>query len=73
MNLSRAISGVTVNTSSYYFIWNRQPRGYGRWAFFWGHNGEGEAHWYNGTFAEARSQAVRDAKAAGVTLISVGS
>lgn len=73
MTLNRTITGVRVDYSDYINAWGKAPRGRGSWAFFWGRNGQGEAHWYNGTLAQACKAAAEEARAAGVGIISVGS
>lgn len=73
MTLNRIIKGVLVDYTGYIAAWGKAPRGRGGWAFFWGSNGQGEAHWHNGTLPEACRAAATEAAAAGVHYISVGS
>ena len=58
---------VTVNNSAFVFAHGRSPRGQGSWAFGRERNTRvEECVWFNGTFAEARKQAVAWARANGV-------
>lgn len=62
---------VQVSTTQYEFAHGRRPRGDGSWAFFFG--AEVDARWYQGSYREARRQAVRDAVSMGVGYVRVGS
>lgn len=71
--MGRTINGISINYTYYMFSHGRQPRGRGRWAFYLGRGYEGEPRFYDGTFSEACRSAARDARAAGVGAITVGS
>lgn len=71
MSTNVTINGIMVDYTNYIWVWGRQPRGTGNWAFFLGN--ESDPRHYEGTFASARKQAVRDAKAAGYWKVAVGS
>lgn len=71
--MGRTINGISIDYTYYMFSHGRQPRGRGRWAFFLGRGCHGEPCFYDGTFTEACRSAVRDARAAGVGVITVGS
>lgn len=62
---------VVVSTTEFQRSHGKTPRGSGTWAFFFA--GETEARWFSGSFTEAKAAAVRTARAAGVTRVSVGS
>ncbi len=68
------VSGILVNCEAYYFANGKLPRGGANWAFTFGNGNsrkEQEPHFYDGSFAQARNQAIRDAKKAGVYTIKV--
>lgn len=71
--MGRTINGISIDYTYYIFSHGRAPRGRGRWAFYLGRGYEGEPRFYDGTFGEACRCAVRDARAAGVATITVGS
>jgi hypothetical protein len=71
---------MQVNTNEYEFAHGHAPRGRGAWAFWFGKGARrvdtsnvADAHWYHGTYSDARRQAVRDAKAQGFETVVVGS
>lgn len=69
MTIETTIKGVRVGYENYIFVHGKAPRGTGNWAF----ELNGEFRSYEGTFASARAQAVRDALALGLHNIQVGS
>ena len=69
MTIETTIKGVRVGYENYIFVHGKVPRGTGNWAF----DLNGESRYYSGTFASARAQAVRDARALGLHNIQVGS
>lgn len=63
-------SQVTVDTSEYRFSHGREPKGRGSWAFSEKRNPNyKEVKWYDGTYVQARRQAVTEAAANGITRI----
>lgn len=66
---------VEVSTTSYVFAHGKEPRGQGGWAFFGVRNGQRveEPVFFDGTFTEARKQAIEWARANDYTRIAVGS
>ena len=61
---------VRVETTEFQFAHGRMPRGRGRWMFAFG---RGEATFAaEGTFAEARAAAVREARRVGADTVRVG-
>lgn len=60
---------VRFSTSEFEFSHGRKPRGEGMWAFTWG----GEVHFCPGTktLTEAKAWALREARAAGATVVAV--
>ena len=71
MNMNTTQSGILVDYSTYIWTWGKAPRGNGNWAFYLGD--ETEPRFYQGSFAQTKKQAVRDAKSAGYWRVKVGS
>lgn len=69
MTIESTIKGVRVSYENYIFVHGKAPRGTGNWAFIL----DGEARFYEGSFASARALAVKDAVALGLHNIQVGS
>lgn len=68
MTIETTINGVRVGYENYIFVHGNTPRGTGNWAFIM----NGEARFYEGTFASARAKAVKDARSMGLYQIQVG-
>jgi hypothetical protein len=65
---------IEVKTSEYEFSHGKKPRGFGSWAFYMGSEQDTlKAHWFHGTYAEAKKQAQAKAQELGVGFIRVGS
>ena len=65
---------VRVHTTDFEFAHGRKPRGEGTWAFFFHRRATTEhAFWANGSYSEAKRQAVEYAKAHGFEDVYVGS
>lgn len=62
-----------VMTEEYECSHGKKPRGFGHWAFRFHQSwrSEAEPRFYTGTYGEAKQRAMRDAKAAGCTSMSV--
>ena len=63
--VSTFIYGVIVTYQDYYRCHNKQPKGYGRWCFRIGDNDL----FFEGTYTQARNEAVKEAKKVGVQFI----
>lgn len=64
-----------VSTAEYVRSHGREPRGSGRWAFFFDGDDRAEAAWFapgQVTFAEARKAAVAEARRRGASRVEVG-
>lgn len=65
---------VEVSTYRYVFAHGQSPRGRGSWAFRpWGSPSYQDWQWFQGTYTEARRQAVAWARENGVGRLEVGS
>lgn len=60
---------VEVKTSEYEFSYSHAPRGRGSWAFKI--QGQPDLHWYNGTYADAKRDAIRKAREIGAARVTV--
>lgn len=67
-------SSVQVSTSNYEFAHEHRPRGEGNWAFDFSRGTDwNRQEWFQGTYSEARRQAVRFAVEMGYYHVEVGS
>lgn len=64
-------SQVTISDSQYRFSTGKAPKGYGNWAFYLGDDDD-KPIFFQGSYADAKKKAVREAANRGVNKIRVG-